>query len=97
VLILVFELALLRDSALVWLILASVLATSPLGVLAPIAGMVDWAYASEPARLSVRKRPKKRFIVNKDISKRYLAYATGLAEVGGAASEVVIEPVCHRA
>ena len=73
--------------------LASVLATSPLGVLAPIAGMVDWAYAKEPARLSVRKRPKKRFIVNKDLSKKYLAYATGLAEVGGAALGIVVEPV----
>lgn len=53
---------LVRSAAEVWLMLASVLATSPLGVFVPMAGIVDWACARAPVRIRVASRLRKRFM-----------------------------------
>lgn len=57
-----FELAFVCLVAAVGLMLASVLATSPLGVFAPMAGIVDWEWAVVLARPTTSSRLNKDFI-----------------------------------
>jgi hypothetical protein len=57
-----FFLLAVEVSAGAWLRLASVLATWPLGVLVPMAGIVDWAWLALPTRQRANTRLRIRFI-----------------------------------